>query len=42
MQDQTLSDQENSIYKHEKKPSSVVHHFYPSIARETIAIAKDK
>ena len=42
MQDQTLSDQENSIYKHEKKPPSVVHHFYRSIARETITIEKEK
>jgi hypothetical protein len=34
MKNQTLSDQEYSIHKHERKPSSVVHHFIPSIARE--------
>jgi hypothetical protein len=41
MQNQTLSDQENSIYKHEKNPPSVAHHFYPSI-EETITIEKEK
>jgi hypothetical protein len=42
MQGQTLSDQENSINKHEKKSSSVAHHFYASIERETRMIAKER